>query len=222
MSELKQTERTRLRRLPDRGSYDRETLYAILDEAVICHVAWVADGAPMLIPTAHWRGGDRLYLHGSRASRLMRAIREGAEVCVVVTLLDGLVLARSAFHHSMNYRSVVVYGLPEVVEDRAQQLEALQQFIEGIAPGRWDELRPPTDAELAQTQVVALALDEASAKLRSGGPLDDEADYAHPVWAGTLPIFAAAGDPVPDERLQPGVPLPDYLQPINGDDEPDC
>ena len=219
MSELKQTERTRLRRLPDRGSFDRETLYAILDEAVFCHVAWVADGAPTLIPTAHWREGDRLYLHGSRASRLMRAIREGAEVCVVVTLLDGLVLARSAFHHSMNYRSVVVYGVPEVVEDRAQQLETLQQFIEGIAPGRWDELRPVTDAELAQTQVVALALDEASAKLRSGGPKDDEADYAHPVWAGTLPIFAAAGDPVPDERLQPDVPLPDYLQPISEDED---
>ncbi len=219
MSELEQTERTRLRRRPDRGSYDRETLYAILDEALICHVGWVANGAPTLIPTAHWRDGDRLYLHGSRASRLMSAIRGGAEICVVVTLLDGLVLARSGFHHSINYRSVVAYGVPEVVEDPAERLAALQRFIEGIAPGRWQELRPVTDSELARTQVVALALDEASAKLRSGGPLDDEADRAHPIWAGTLPIFSAAGDPIPDEHLDRDVPLPDYLQPISGDDE---
>lgn len=212
MADLEQTERTRLRRKPERGAHDRQTLYAILDEAIVCHVAWVADGSPTMIPTAQWRDGDRLYFHGSRASRLMRAIREGAEVCVVVTLLDGLVLARSAFHHSMNYRSVVAYGTPEVVEDPVRKRAALRALVERMAPGRWDELRPVTDDELQQTQVVALALDEASAKIRTGGPIDDEADYAHPVWAGSVPISTAVGEPIPDARLEQGTPLPAYLR----------
>lgn len=211
MTELRPTERTLLRRRPDRGSYQRETLHAILDEGLVCHVGFVLDGEPAMIATAHWRQGDRLYFHGSRGSRLMQAIREGAEVCVAVTLLDGLVLARSGFHHSMNYRSVLAYGRPEVIEEPAAKLAALRLFIEKNAPGRWDELRPPTMEELRQTQVVALPLEEASAKIRSGGPLDDEGDYEHPVWAGTLPIRQIRGDPVPDPRLSPRIPLPPYL-----------
>ncbi len=212
MADFKKTKRTRVVRKPDRGCYDRATVYAILDEALVCHVGIVEDGKPVVIPTAHWRDGDRLYLHGSRASRLLRAMRDGAEVCVTVTLLDGLVLARSGFHHSMNYRSVVIFGRADPVEGRAEKLAAMRAFTERIAPGRWDELRPPTDKEIRATQVMALPLVEVSAKVRRGPPADDEADYAHPVWAGEVPIMQTTGEPVPDPRLAPGIELPAYLR----------
>lgn len=213
MTRLQLTDRTRLRRRPDRGSYELDTIHAIVDEALICHVGFELDGHPAVIPTAHWREGNELYLHGSRGSGLMRAIRHGAEVCVTITLLDGLVLARSGFHHSLNYRSVIAYGRPDVVEEPADALRALRSFIERLAPGRWEELRPVNDDELRQTQVAVLSLDEASAKIRKGGPIDDEADYAHPVWAGVVPIAPGVpAAPVPDERLPAGVPLPSYLK----------
>lgn len=211
MDDLTITKRTKIGRLPARGAYDRATVHAILDEALVCHVGYVADGGPVVIPTAHWRDGERLYLHGSRASGLMRAIGRGAEVCVTVTLLDGLVLARSGFHHSMNYRSVVLFGRPVTVEDPDEMVAALRAFMERIAPGRWDEVRPPNDAEMRQTQVVAVPLEEASAKIRTGPPVDDEADYALPVWAGVLPLTLTAGEPVADPRLPAGTPLPPYL-----------
>ncbi len=212
MADFEKTERTKVVRKPDRGRYDRATVYAILDEALICHVGIVEDGGPVVIPTAHWRDGDRLYVHGSRASRLLRAMGDGAEVCVTVTLLDGLVLARSGFHHSMNYRSVVIFGKADPVPGRAEKVAALRAFIERLAPGRWDELRPPTDKEIGATEVMALPLVEVSAKVRPGGPVDAEADYAHPVWAGNVPIVQSMGEPVPDPRLAPGIALPAYLR----------
>ncbi len=212
MADFEKTERTRVVRKPDRGRYDREAVYAILDEALVCHVGIVEDGRPVVIPTAHWRDGDRLYLHGSRASRLLRAMGEGAEVCVTVTLLDGLVLARSGFHHSMNYRSVVIFGRADPVQGRAGKLAAMRALMERLAPGRWDELRPPTDKEIRATQIMALPLVEVSAKVRRGPPADDEADYAHPVWAGEVPIMQTTGEPVPDPRLAPGIELPAYLR----------
>ena len=212
MADFEKTGRTRVVRKPDRGRYDRATVYAILDEALICHVGIVEDGRPVVIPTAHWRDGDRLYVHGSRASRLLRAMGDGAEVCVTVTLLDGLVLARSGFHHSINTRSVVIFGKADPVRGRAEKMAALRAFMERLAPGRWDELRPPTDKEIAATEVMALPLVEASAKVRTGGPVDAETDYAHPVWAGNWPIIQSMGEPVPDARLAPGIALPAYLR----------
>jgi len=212
MADFEKTERTKVVRMPDRGRYDRATVYAILDEALICHVGIVEDGRPVVIPTAHWRDGDRLYVHGSRASRLLRAMVDGAEVCVTVTLLDGLVLARSGFHHSMNYRSVVIFGRAVPVRGRAEKVAALRAFVERLVPGRWDELRPPTDKEIAATEVMALPLVEVSAKVRLGGPVDAEADYAHPVWAGNVPIIQSRGKPVTDGRLAPGIALPAYLR----------
>ena len=209
---LKKTERTRIARKPDRGRYDRETVYAIIDEAFVCHVGIVVNARPVVIPTAHWRQGDRLYMHGSRVTRLMEAMASGADVCVTVTLLDGLVLARSGFHHSMNYRSVVIFGVPAPIEGRVAKLAAMRAFMERIAPGRWDELRPPTEKEIAATGIVALKLDEASAKLRAGPPSDDEADYGDPVWAGVVPVTESLGEPVPDPRLAPGIALPAYLR----------
>ncbi len=212
MADFEKTERTKVVRKPDRGRYDRATVYAILDEALICHVGIVEDGRPVVIPTAHWRDGDRLYVHGSRASRLLRAMADGAEVCVTVTLLDGLVLARSGFHHSMNYRSVVIFGKADPVQGRAEKVAALRVFMERLVPGRWDELRPPTDKEIAATEIMALSLVEVSAKVRLGGPVDAEADYAHPVWAGNWPIIQSMGEPVADARLAPGIALPAYLR----------
>ena len=205
------TERTKVRRLPQRARYEREAVYRILDEALVCHVGFVAEGQPFVIPTLFARSGDRLYLHGSRASRMMKALSAGTEVCVTVTLVDGLVLARSAFHHSMNYRSVVVFGRARAVEDEAEKFEALRAFTEHVVPGRWDDVRVPDAKELAATTVLALPLAEASAKVREGDPVDDEDDYALPVWAGTLPISLLAGEPVPDARLAPGTPAPGYV-----------
>ena len=206
------TARTRLRRLPKRGSFERGTVYGILDEGFVCHVGFVADGQPFVIPTGYGRRGDVLYLHGARASRMQKALAAGPEVCVTVTLVDGLVLARSAFHHSINYRSVVVFGRPRVVEDEAEKSAALEAFTEHVMPGRWDDVRWPTPQELAATTVLALDLAEASAKVRTGPPIDDEEDYALPVWAGVLPLGVEAGAPEADPRLNAGTAVPAYVE----------
>jgi uncharacterized protein len=211
MTETK-TERTRVKRLPDRGHYDRETIKAILDEAFICHVGYVIDGQPYVIPTGFARIGDDLYIHGSSASRMLRTLSQGVEVCVTVTLIDGLVLARSAFHHSINYRSVVVLGKAELVEDPDEKNKALEAFTEHVMPGRWAEVRWPSELELKATSVLKLPIDEASAKIRTGDPKDDEEDYAMDVWAGVLPLSIEPGDPAPDTLLKDGIPVPAYVR----------
>jgi len=203
------TERTTLKRLPKRGSHERDTVYAILDEALICHVGFVVNGAPVVIPTIHWREGDTLYFHGSAASRMLRSLREGVDACVTVTLLDGLVLARSAFHHSMNYRSVVVFGKAREVTEREEKLRALDALVEHVMRGRSADVRPANEPELRQTMVLALPLEEASAKIRTGGPVDDEEDYTLPVWAGVVPCALAFGSALTDERAAAAVP--DYV-----------
>jgi nitroimidazol reductase NimA-like FMN-containing flavoprotein (pyridoxamine 5'-phosphate oxidase superfamily) len=211
MSEFAPTERTQVKRLPKRGKYDTETVYKILDEAFVCHVGFVADGQPYVIPTNYGRVGDTLYIHGSAASRMLRTLSGGIPVCVTVTLLDGLVLARSAFHHSVNYRSVVVLGTARLVEDPAEKMEALRLFTEHVMKGRWDEIRWPNELEMKGTTVLAVPLEEVSAKVRVGGPVDDEEDYALPVWAGVLPLSQVKGEPVPDERMKAGTAVPDYI-----------
>ena len=211
-ADFPRTARTTLRRLPKRGSFERQTVYEILDEGFVCHVGFVGDGQPFVIPTAYGRAGDELYLHGARASRMLKALAEGSDVCVTVTLVDGLVLARSAFHHSINYRSVVVFGRARVVETDEEKTRALQAFTEHVMPGRWDEVRWPTPEELAATLVLALPLSEASAKIRTGPPIDDEEDYAMSVWAGVLPLRTSAGEPEADPRLPAETPLPEYIE----------
>jgi len=206
------TQRTQVKRIPQRGNYDRALIHQILDEALICQVGFVVEGQPFVIPTAYGRVGDRLYIHGSPASRMLRTLKAGVDVCVTVTLLDGLVLARSSFHHSMNYRSVVIFGKATVVESATEKLEALQAFTEHVVPGRWAEVRPPNPQELAGTLVLSLPLDEASAKVRTGPPKDDEADYALPVWAGELPLRLTTLTPIPDPQLQPDVELSASVQ----------
>ena len=206
------TTRTTLKRLPKRGSFERETVYQILDEGFVCHVGFVADGQPFVIPTAYGRVGDRLYLHGAKASRTLRALAAGAEVCVTVTLVDGLVMARSAFHHSINYRSVVVFGRARAVESEGEKAAALEAFTEHVCRGRWADVRWPTAQELAATAVLVLPLAEASAKVRTGPPIDDEEDYTLPVWAGVLPLHVEPGTPEADPRLPAGTPVPDYLE----------
>lgn len=203
------TERTQVRRLAKRGNYERETVHAILDEALICHAGFVVGGSPVVIPTIHWREGDTLYVHGSAASRMLRTLRDGVDVCVTVTLLDGLVLARSAFHHSMNYRSVVVFGKAREVTGE-EKMRALTSLVEHVVRGRAAEVRGPNEKELRQTLVLALPLDEASAKIRTGGPVDDEEDYALPVWAGVLPLTLTPQTPLADAGVT--ADLPDYLR----------
>jgi len=202
--------RSSVRRLPERASYDRDLIEAILDEALTCHVGFVHDGSPVVIPTIHARIGDTLYFHGSSASRMLRGMRSGDEISVNVTLLDGLVLARSAFHHSMNYRSVVVFGSPRVVTDDDEKREALRAITEHVVPGRWDDCRPMTEREFRVTLVASLPLDEVSAKVREGGPGDDEEDYDLPIWAGVIPLSVAAGEPIGDPLLRVDVPIPSY------------
>jgi uncharacterized protein len=197
--------------MPKRAAYERETIEAILDAAPICHVGTVGDaGHPVVIPTLHARAGDSLYLHGSAASPTLRRAGQ-AEICVTATLLDGLVLARSAVHHSVNYRSVVVFGQAEAVASEEEKCQALEAFTEKLIPGRWGDARLPTAQELKATAVLRLPLDEASAKVRTGGPLDDEEDYELPVWAGTVPLRLTADAPQADERLMPGVECPAYV-----------
>jgi len=212
MSEFTPTERTQVKRLPKRGKYDRETVHKILDQGFVCHVGFSVDGQPFVIPTNYGRTGDVLYLHGSAASRMLRTLSGGVPVCVTVTHVDGLVLARSAFHHSVNYRSVVILGTARLVEDPAEKMEALRLFTEHVMKGRWDDVRQPTEQELKATIVLALPLEEVSAKVRTGGPIDDEADYALPVWAGVLPLEVAAKSPIPDEKRQQDQPIPEYIK----------
>lgn len=212
MSDFIPTERTQVHRLPKRGVYDRETVYRILDEGLVCHIGFVVEGRPVVIPTGYGRKGDTLYIHGSTASRMFRALGGGTDVCITVTLLDGLVLARSAFHHSMNYRSVVIFGTAKMLEDPAEKWEALSVFTEHIAPGRWQEIRQPSEKELKATTVLAVPLEEVSAKVRTGPPLDDEEDYAFPVWAGVLPLELTPTLPLADDRLPKDIAVPDYVR----------
>jgi nitroimidazol reductase NimA-like FMN-containing flavoprotein (pyridoxamine 5'-phosphate oxidase superfamily) len=205
-----QTGRTKLKRLPKRGSFDRDVVYEILDEGFICHVGFVANDEPVVIPTGYARRDDTLYIHGSQASRMLRHLSAGVDVCVTVTIIDGLVLARSAFHHSMNYRSVVVFGRASVIENREEKLLALRAFSDHVIAGRWDEVREPTEQELIATTVLALPLVEASAKIRTGPPLDDDEDYELRVWAGVIPLNLRAGQPISDPRLPAEIEAPTY------------
>lgn len=205
-----QTERTTLKRLPKRGIYDRELVYRILDEGFICHVSFAVDGQPLVIPTGYARVDDQLYIHGSQVSRMLRTLSQGIDVCVGVTLVDGLVLARSAFHHSVNYRSVVIFGRAAMVEEKEAKLAALFAFSEHVIPGRWTDVREPTEQELNATTVLSLPLVEVSAKVRTGPPIDDEEDYALNVWAGVLPLQIVAGAPINDPRLPEDIEPPSY------------
>ncbi|MEO8038583.1 MAG: pyridoxamine 5'-phosphate oxidase family protein [Betaproteobacteria bacterium] len=203
--------RTTVKRLPKRGHYDRETVHAILDAGFLCHIGFVADAQPYVIPTGFGRDGDILYIHGSAVSRTLKTLAEGVPMCLTVTHLDGLVLARSGFHSSMNYRSVVVLGTArEVVGERKGH--ALAVISDQILKGRWDEIRGPSRKELNATKVLELPLTEASAKVRTGPPIDDEEDYAMPIWAGVLPLSLKAGTPLPDERLPASIPVPAYMK----------
>jgi nitroimidazol reductase NimA-like FMN-containing flavoprotein (pyridoxamine 5'-phosphate oxidase superfamily) len=206
------TARTRVTREPERGVYDRAAAYQVLDEAFICHVGFVVDNQPFVIPTGFGRSGDNLYIHGSAASRMLRNLDHGIAVCVTVTLLDGLVLARSIFNHSMNYRSVVVLGTAVAVEDPVEKLQALRALSEHILPGRWEESRQPNERELKATLVMRLPITEFSAKVRTGPPIDNEEDYSFPTWAGVVPLQTVAGSPINDPKLDPKTPVPNYVR----------
>jgi uncharacterized protein len=206
MGTFPKTPRTTVRRLPKRGVYDQAEVYSILDQGFFCHVGFVVDGQPYVIPTGYARHRDTLYIHGSAASRMLRTAGEGVDLCVTVTLVDGFVLARSVFHHSMNYRSVVVLGKARLVDDDEEKRIALRAFTNHIVAGRWEEARQPTEQELRATYVLALPIEEASAKVRTGPPIDDEEDYAVPIWAGVVPVALRPGKPLPDARLLPDAP----------------
>ena len=206
------TARTRVIRESERGVYDRETVYRILDEGFLCHVGFSVDGQPFVIPTSYGRDGDSLYIHGSAASRMLRQLKDGVQVCVTVTLLDGLVLARSIFNHSMNYRSVVILGKATLVDDPAKKLAALRVLSEHIIPHRWDDVRQPNERELKATSVLRLPIEEFSAKVRQGPAIDDEEDYAFPTWAGVVPLELVTGTPIDDARLVPGKTAPEYAR----------
>jgi nitroimidazol reductase NimA-like FMN-containing flavoprotein (pyridoxamine 5'-phosphate oxidase superfamily) len=208
---MTRTNRTQLRRLPKRGFHDAATINAILDAAFLAHVGFQVDGQPFVIPTLFGRDGEKLYLHGSAASRMLGELAQGVPACVTVTLVDGLVLARSAFHHSMNYRSVVAFGTARKIEGEAQKQTALRVVSEHLIRGRWDDVRQPNSKELKATSVLEFQIEEASAKIRQGPPLDDEEDYSLSMWAGILPLKLTAGAPTPDSRLAPGTAVPRYL-----------
>jgi nitroimidazol reductase NimA-like FMN-containing flavoprotein (pyridoxamine 5'-phosphate oxidase superfamily) len=209
---MRRTERSRLHRLPRRGSHDAGTIHAILDAAFLAHVGFAVNGQPFVIPTLYGRDEDRLYLHGSAVSRLLTTLAGGVPACVTVTLVDGLVLARSAFHHSLNYRSVVAFGTARAIGEPEEKTRALRIISDHLLRGRWDDVRPPTARELKATSVVEFVVDEASAKVREGPPLDDEKDYALAVWAGVLPLRLQADEPMPDPRLPGSVAPPGYLE----------
>lgn len=211
MSEFTVTEKNRIHRLPGRGHYDRETIYPILDEALVCHVAFTVDDQPFVIPTIHARMGDTLVFHGAKSSRMLRHIQVGHPICVAVTLVDGLVFARSAFHHSMNYRSVVLFGTGALLESDSEKLQALEAISEHVAPGRWQQIRAPNPRELRATAAIAMPIDAASAKVRTGPPVDDEDDYDLPVWAGVLPLELQALQPEDDPRLATELAVPDDI-----------
>lgn len=207
------TSRTKLGRRPNRGSHDLATIHAILDDGFLAHVGFNVNGQPFVIPTLYGRkpDGSTLYLHGSPASRMLRELEGGIPACVTVTLVDGIVLARSAFHHSMNYRSVVAFGTARKIEDPADKMRALETVSEHVIRGRWADVRRPSDAELKATSVLEFSIEEASAKIRTGPPVDDEEDYDLPVWAGVLPTFMMTGPPLPDARMSNGHELPEYI-----------
>ena len=206
------TDRTKVRRKPDRANYDRQAIYSILDQAFVCHVAFLADGLPFVVPTNYVRLGDRLYLHGSPASRLMKRLSSGAPFCLNVTLLDGIVFAPTAMGHSVNYRSVVVIGKAEVVEDPEAKMNAMRDFVEYVVRGRWLTVRPPTPQEVAATMILAVPLVEASAKMRTGFAVDDDSEYASGAWTGILPFKWTPGSPIPDPRGNSSVPVPENIQ----------
>jgi len=210
-ADFQSTARTRLKRLRERGHYDRKTVYEILDAGLVCHVGYVIDGQPYVTATAYWRDGNHVYWHGSSASKMLRHLKGGVPVCFTVSLLDGLVLARSGFHSSVNYRSVMALGPARLVADRDEKLAALTVFTERLTPGRWDELKPPTEQELKATTVISLELDEVVAKVRTGPPKDDEEDLSLPVWAGVVPVATVIGEAEADPLLSPDIPAPDYL-----------
>ncbi len=211
------TERTRVKRLHERAIYDRERVYRILDAGFVCHVGYVIDGQPYVTATAYWREGDRVYWHGSSASKMLRRVKEGVPVCFTVALMDGLVLARPGYHSSINDRSVVALGTARLVEGTAEKLAALEAFSERMTPGRWAEFRPPTTQEIKATTVMSLELDEVAAKVRDGPPSDEEEDYGLDIWAGVVPTSIAVGTPEPDPRLKPGIAAPPYLAGIRLD-----
>ena len=208
--DLQPTDRTRLRRVHERGRYDRDTLYGIIDATPMCHVGYAIDGKPYVTPTFQWREGDRIYWHGSSASRALRA-SQAAQVCLTVTLFDGMVLARSAFHHSANYRSAMIFGRAEKVADPDQKAARLRAFVEGLYPDRWDMLRPMSQKESKATTVLWMPIEEASAKIRTGQSVDDDEDYALPIWAGVIPVSAAVAAPLDDPRNQPGLTPPAHV-----------
>lgn len=222
MSESLQSPRTTLKRSHQRGAYDRDSVYAILDAGVFCHIGYVQDGQPFVTPTSYWRAGDRLMIHGSSASRMIRVLEAGAPACITVTHVDGMVLARSAFHHSVNFRTVMVLGKARKIDGDAEKTQALAGLIERIAPGRWQTLRPINKQELKATAVLAFDLNEASAKVRQGPPIDDEEDYpvdengvspwGHAVWSGVAPLATVAGAPVACPRQPEGIAVPDYAR----------
>ncbi|HVC11716.1 MAG TPA: pyridoxamine 5'-phosphate oxidase family protein [Burkholderiales bacterium] len=208
MTDFVPTARTKAKRLPKRARYDRESVYAILDAGFVCHVGYAIDGQPYVTPTNYWREGDAVYWHGSSASRMLRHLQQGVECCLTVTHVDGLVLARAAFHHSINYRSAMLFGRAHRVDDPGQKLARLEAFVERMVPGRWQDLRAVTEQELKATTVLGMSLEEASAKIRGGPPIDDEEDYVLPIWAGVVPVRAVHGVPADDGRLASGARRP--------------
>jgi uncharacterized protein len=211
MSDLTPTQRSRVKRLHERGAYDFDTIASILDVGLLCHVGYVIDGQPYVTPTAYWREGNHVYWHGSSASRMLRTLEKGVDACFTVAHLDGLVLARSGFNHSINYRSVMLFGRAHKIEEEGAKLRALENFLERMFPGRWQQLRPATTKEIKATTVLAMAIEEGSAKVRAGWPHDDEEDYSWPVWAGVVPVQAVMQPPLPDERLVGAKEPPAYL-----------
>lgn len=205
------TQKTKVNRAPKRGHYDFETVASILDEGLVCHVGFVVEDQPFVIPTAYGRLSDKVYIHGAGASRMMKSLKEGIDVCLTVTLLDGLVLARSVYHHSMNYRSVVLFGQATKVEDPKEKALALKAFTEHVMRGRWDAVRSPNEAELASTTVLSLPIKEASAKIRTGPPIDDPADYELPIWAGVLPLVQRSQEPITDPQMRVDVAVPESV-----------
>lgn len=211
MTDLTRTERTRVKRMHERGRYSFEDVANILDAGFLCHVGYVIDGQPFVTPTSYWREGDRVYWHGSSASRMLKTQGQGVDVCFTVSHVDGFVLARAAFHHSINYRAVMLLGKAQKVEDEAAKLQSLEKFVERLFPGRWKELRPANKQELKATTVLSMRIEEGSAKVRTGPPKDDDEDYTWPVWAGVVPLQTVSRPVVQDERQTAGVAVPAYL-----------
>jgi hypothetical protein len=211
VSDIRKTERTRLRRMYENGSYNRDEIYDIIDRAFICHIGYVFDDYPYVVPTNHWRDGDMLYWHGSSAGKKMKALRDGAKACVTFTHVDGFVMGRSSGSHSVNYRSVMMFGQAQIIDDADQKLVALRGFVETLIPGRWDDVNPLTDKDLKSTMVLGMRIDEASAKTRTGGAIDEPEDMDAGCWAGVLPIRTVIGEPIDDPELRDGITRPDYL-----------